>query len=41
MLEPGWVAEQILHHFKTEYRYKYIRVLREPPRVEEMELRIL
>ena len=39
MLEPDWVAEQVLKLIDDNYRYKFIRILREPPRVEEAEER--
>lgn len=39
MLDPEWVAEQIQAARKPQYKYKYIRILREPARVEEVEQR--
>lgn len=39
VLNPGWVAEQILKEWEGEYEYKLIRVLREPARVEIAEVR--
>ena len=39
MLEPKWVAEQILDQYKEDFNYKYVRLLREPARVEIMEKR--
>lgn len=39
MLDPDWVADQILAANKQNYKYKYIRILREPARVEEVEQR--
>ena len=39
MLDPDWVAAQILESTVGEFRYKFIKILREPPRVEEMEVR--
>lgn len=39
MLDPDWVAEQILEHNAVDFRYKFIKILREPPRVEEVETR--
>lgn len=34
LLEPRWVAEQILDFYKGIFTYKCIRILREPPRIE-------
>lgn len=39
MLEPDWVAEKILEYNKGDFRYKFIRILRDEPRVEVMEVR--
>lgn len=39
MLDAGWVAEQIMAARTEEYNYKYIRILREPARVDEVEKR--
>jgi len=39
LLDPHWVAEQILEWYKKDFEYKVIRILREPPRVEEVETR--
>ena len=39
MLDPDWVAEQIMELRKGSYKYKFTRILREPPRVEEVEER--
>ncbi len=39
MLDPAWVAEQIMAARNEDYKYKYIRILREPARVEEVEKR--
>ncbi len=39
MLDPEWVAEQIMEARKQNYKYKYIRILRQPARVEEVEQR--
>ena len=39
MLDSDWVAAQILESTVGEFRYKFIKILREPPRVEEMEVR--
>lgn len=40
MLDPRWVAEEILKAWPGNYKYKYLRVLREPARVEVVEERI-
>jgi short-subunit dehydrogenase len=39
MLDPEWVAQQIMDARQKDYRYKYIRILRQPARVEEVEER--
>jgi short-subunit dehydrogenase len=39
MLDPEWVADQIMQARKQDYKYKYIRILRSPARVEEVETR--
>ncbi len=39
MLDPAWVADEILKNTDDEYKYKYIRILRQPARVEEVEKR--
>jgi len=39
MLDPTWVAGQILDLWDGDYRYKYARILRQPPRVEVVEER--
>lgn len=39
MLDPEWVADQMLTAKGQNYKYKYIRILREPARVEEVEQR--
>ncbi len=39
MLEPSWVAEQMLTIGRRPYKYKYIRILRQPARIEEIEER--
>lgn len=39
MLPKEWVAEQIIDNLAGDYKYKFIRVLREPARVEEVETR--
>jgi NAD(P)-dependent dehydrogenase (short-subunit alcohol dehydrogenase family) len=37
MLDPGWVADQIVEAEKGEYRYRFIKIFREPKKVEEVE----
>lgn len=39
MLDPGWVAEQILDQYTGSFKYKFVRILREPTRVEVVEVR--
>lgn len=40
MMDPKWVAEQVCQlYFSDEFKYKYARILREPPRVEIVETR--
>lgn len=39
MNDPAWVAGQIMKCREQDYRYKFIRILREPPRIEEVEQR--
>lgn len=41
LLEPNWVAEQIMDLFEEEFKYKFARILREPPRVETLDERKL
>jgi NAD(P)-dependent dehydrogenase (short-subunit alcohol dehydrogenase family) len=37
LLDPDWVAEQILALYDQEFKYKLARILRDPPRVEIVE----
>lgn len=39
MLEPSWVAGEIMKIREQDYRYKFVKILREPPRIEEVEQR--
>lgn len=39
MLDPEWVADQMLAANGQNYKYKYIRILRQPARVEEIDQR--
>jgi short-subunit dehydrogenase len=39
MLDPEWVAQQIMDARQKDYHYKYIRILRQPARVKEVEER--
>lgn len=41
VLDPEWVAEQILSAWEGDYRYKLIRILRKPARVETSKVRYL
>ncbi len=38
-MDPIWVAEQIINLWGGNYKYKYARILRQPPRVEVIEER--
>lgn len=40
MLNPEWVAEQIMTLWETSYSYQYAKILREPARVEITEERL-
>ncbi|WP_405107586.1 SDR family NAD(P)-dependent oxidoreductase [Phaeobacter sp. BS52] len=37
MLEPGWVAQQIVALSSGAFKYKYAKLLRQPPSVEVVE----
>lgn len=39
MLDPKWVAEQILKLYKGDLKYQFARIMRDPPRVEIVETR--
>lgn len=39
MLPKDWVAEQIIKNLEGDYKYKFIKIYREPARVEEAETR--
>lgn len=39
MLDPAWVAEQIIKLLEEDFKYKYARILRGPARVEIVEVR--
>ena len=39
MLEPKWVAEQILILFSDDFKYKFVRILRGPARIEVVDQR--
>jgi NAD(P)-dependent dehydrogenase (short-subunit alcohol dehydrogenase family) len=39
MLEPRWVAEKIVEANEGNFDYKFVQILREPPRVELVEER--
>lgn len=39
MLDPAWVADEIMTARDNDYKYKYIKILRQPARVEEVEQR--
>lgn len=45
MLDPEWVANQILRvwretHWNEDYKYKFVRILRNPRRIESVETRL-
>lgn len=39
MLKPDWVAEQIRDQLAQDFTYRFIKIHREPPKVEEVETR--
>lgn len=39
MLDPKWVAEQVLDQYSGDFKYKLARILRGPARVEVIETR--
>lgn len=39
MLDPKWVAEQIMQLYADNFKYKFARIMRDPPRVEVVETR--
>lgn len=39
MLDPEWVAQMVNDIRKEDYSYKFVRLLREPPRIEVVETR--
>lgn len=39
MLDATWVAQQIMTRRSGDYNYKFIKIMREPARVEEVEQR--
>ncbi len=39
LLDPRWVAEQTILMCQGDFRYKLVRILRDPPRIEELETR--
>ncbi len=39
MLNPTWVAEQILKLYSEAFKYQFARIMRQPPRVEIVETR--
>lgn len=41
MLDPAWVAEEVIRLYAVgDYRYRFAKILRDPPRVEVAETRI-
>jgi short-subunit dehydrogenase len=39
MLDPVWVADEVMKLRKDDYRYKFAKIMREPARVEVVETR--
>jgi len=39
MLDPAWSAQQAIKAYEDNFKYKFIHILREPPRVKEIEKR--
>ena len=39
MLDPKWVAKQILELYEENFKYEFARIMRDPPRVEVVETR--
>lgn len=39
MLDPKWVAEEVFKLYKGDFKYKFARIMRDPPRVEVVETR--
>jgi len=39
MLDPAWVAREILGLYEGEFKYRLARILRKPPRIEVVETR--
>lgn len=39
MLDPAWVAKQLINLISDDYRYRFARILRQPARVEIIETR--
>ena len=39
MLDPAWVAEQVIKLAREDYTYRFARILRQPARVEVIETR--
>lgn len=39
MLDPEWVAEEIMKLRNDEYKFRFAKIMRDPPRVETVETR--
>lgn len=39
MLDPSWVADQVINLASGDYTYRFVRILRQPARVEIIETR--
>lgn len=40
LLDPKWLAEKILREFQKKFSYKHIMILRDPPRLRDIEKRL-
>jgi NAD(P)-dependent dehydrogenase (short-subunit alcohol dehydrogenase family) len=40
-LDPAWVAAQVLESLQDEYKYRFVKILRDPKRVEVAKERII
>ena len=39
MLNPSWVADEVLKLRENDYKYRFAKIMREPARVEVVETR--
>jgi hypothetical protein len=40
MLDPAWVAGEVMKLRGDDYRYRFAKIMREPARVEIVETRV-